>query len=55
MNADYADDQVLPANAPAQAELLLHNLEQIARGAGLYVNADKTESMYSNKRKPSPL
>ena len=31
------------ANAPAQAETLLHSLEQAASGIGLHVNAQKTE------------
>ena len=42
-NTDYADDLVLLANTPAQAESLLHSLEQTASGIGLYVNSDKTE------------
>ena len=32
---DYADDLVLPANTPAQAETLLHDLERAAAGMGL--------------------
>ena len=35
----------LLANTPAQAESLLHKLEQAPGGIGLYVNADKTEFM----------
>ena len=31
-NVDYTVDLALPANAPAQAESLLHSLEQTARG-----------------------
>ena len=31
-DADYADDTVLLANTPAQAEILLHSLEQVAAG-----------------------
>ena len=42
---DYADDIVLLANAPAQAESLLNSLERAAAGIGLHVNADKTEYM----------
>ena len=41
---------VLLAKAPAQAETLLHSLEQAAAGIGLYVNANKTEYMCFNKR-----
>ena len=42
-DADYADDIMLLANTPAQAETLLHSLERAAGGIGLYLNADKTE------------
>ena len=42
-NADNADDIALLANTPAQAETLLHNLERVATGIGLHVNADKIE------------
>ena len=49
-DADYADDIVLLANLPAQAEPLLHNLERAASGIGLHVNADKTEYMCFNQR-----
>ena len=41
---------VLLANAPAQAETLLHSLEWAAAGIGLHVNAHKTEYMYFNQR-----
>ena len=47
---DYAYDIVLLANIPAQAESLLHSLEQAAAGIGLHVNADKMEYMYFNQR-----
>ena len=47
-DADFADDKALQANAPAQAEILLHSLERAAAGIGLYVNADKTEYMCFN-------
>ena len=43
MNADYADDIVLLANALNQAESLQHSLEQAASGIGLHVNTDKME------------
>ena len=48
-NADYADDIVLLANVPAQAETLLHSLERAAAGIGLHVNAHKTEYMCFNQ------
>ena len=44
-NVDYTDDQVFLTNTPAQAESLLHSLEQAARVIGLYLNANKTEFM----------
>ena len=50
MNTDYADDTVLLANIPAQAETLLHCLERAAAGKGLHVNAHKTEYMCFNQR-----
>ena len=34
-DADYADNLAHLANTPAQAESLLHNLEQLATGIGL--------------------
>ena len=36
-------------NAPAQAETLLHSLEQAAAGIGLHVNAHKNEYMCFNQ------
>ena len=48
-DADYADDIVLLANAPAQAETLLHSLERAAAGISLHVNAHKTEYMCFNQ------
>ena len=50
MDADYADDIVLLANTPAQAESLLHSVERAAGGIGLHVNEDKTEYMCFNQR-----
>ena len=47
-NADYADDIAILANAPAQAEALLHSLERATAGIGLHVNAHKTEYMCFN-------
>ena len=48
-SADYVDGIVLLANAPAQAESLLHNLERATAGIDLHVNAHKTEYMYFNQ------
>ena len=50
MDANYADDIALLANALAQAETLLHSLEQAAAGIGLHINAHKTEYMCFNQR-----
>ena len=50
MDADNADDIALLAYIPAQAESLLLSLERAAGGIGFYVNADKTEFMYFNKK-----
>ena len=47
--AYYADVIVLLANAPAQAESLLHCLEGAAARIGLHINAHKTEYMYFNQ------
>ena len=43
MDADYAEDMALLANAPAQAETLQHSLERAVAGISLHVNADKIE------------
>ena len=48
-DSDYADDIAILANAPAQAETLLHSLERAAAGIGLYVNAHKTKYMCYNQ------
>ena len=48
-DAIYADDIAILANAPAQAETLLHSLEWVAGGIGLHVNAHKTEYMSLNQ------
>ena len=42
---DCVSDLALVTNTPAQAESLLHSLEQAARCIGLSVNPDKTELM----------
>ena len=49
IDANYADDIALLANAPAQAKTLLHNLERAAAGIDLHVNAHKTEYMCFNQ------
>ena len=49
-DADYADDIVLLANTPSQAESPLHSLEQVAAGIGIHINADETEFMSFNQR-----
>ena len=48
-DADYADDIAILANAPAQAETLLHSLERAATGIGLHFNAHKMEYMCFNQ------
>ena len=48
-DTDYADDIVILANTPDQAETRLHSLERAAAGIGLYVNAHKTEYMCYNQ------
>ena len=40
-DVNYTDEIALLANTPAQAESLLHSLEQAAGGIGLHDNADK--------------
>ena len=45
-----ADDIALLANTSAQAETLLHSLEQAAAGIAFYVNAHKTERVCFNQR-----
>ena len=42
-------DIAILANAPAQAETLLHSLKRAATGIGLHVNAHKTEYMCFNQ------
>ena len=48
-DSDYADDIAILANAPTQAETLLHRLERAAAGIGLHVSAHKTEYMCFNQ------
>ena len=53
-DANYADDLTLFANAPTQAESLLHCLEQAATGnIGIYVNAIKQCLFILKKKEPS--
>ena len=49
-DADYANDIVLLANTPNQAETQLHSLDRAAAGIGLHVNAHKTEFMCFNQK-----
>ena len=42
-DADYTNDLVLLTNTPAQAESLLHSLEQAVGGIRLHMNANKTD------------
>ena len=48
-DTEYADDIVILANTPTQAETLLHSLEWSAAGIDLHVNAHKTEYMCFNQ------
>ena len=48
-DANYTDDIAIRANAPAQAEILLHNGERAATGISFHVNAHKTEYMCFNQ------
>ena len=48
-NSDCSDDIAILANAPAQAETLLHSLERATTGIGLHVNSHKTEYMCFNQ------
>ena len=48
-DTDYADDIALLANAPTQAETLIHSQERDAAGIGFHVNAHKTEYMCFNQ------
>ena len=48
-DTDYADDIELLANAPSQAETLLHSLKWAATGIDLHFNTYKTEYMFFNQ------
>ena len=43
INANYADDIVVLANTPTQAESLLHSLKQAAGDINFHVNANKSQ------------
>ena len=45
---DFADDLAIPSNTVADAQSLLHALEEAATHVGLYCNATKTEYTSSN-------
>ena len=49
-DTNYAFDIALLANAPTQAESLLHSLKRESGGIDLYFNADKTEYKCFNQR-----
>ena len=51
MDADFANDQALLTNSPAQAESLLHSLEQAVVDINLYVNENKTEYMFFKQKR----
>ena len=53
-SVNYTDDLVLHANTPAQAECLLHRLEQAARDIGL-CEIDKMEFICTWSSKPLKL
>ena len=48
-SSSVVDDITILANAPNQAETLLHSLERANAGIGLHVNAHKTEYMCYNQ------
>ena len=45
-DTDYTDGLPLFINTSAQANSLLHSLEQAAGGIGLYMNANKTVHVF---------
>ena len=49
-DADYTDDLVLFASAPAQAESLLHYFELTVGGTGLCMNSNKTEYIHFKQK-----
>ena len=54
-DADYTDDQALLTNTPAQAESLLHSLEQAAGGISLHMNTNKTVHIATFKWQASKI
>ena len=48
-DADYADDLALLTDYLKDAETTLHNVEQLAKVIGLYVNATKTKYIATNQ------
>ena len=50
-DVDYEDNLAILANTRTQDEALLHNLEQVAGGIGLDVNADKTSTFVLIKKR----
>ena len=52
-DSEYGNYLALLANAPAQAESLLHSQEQAAGSIGLCVNENKTESICMKKKESS--
>ena len=42
-DADYSENLALLTNAPAEAESLVHSLEQVVENISFYVNTNKTE------------
>ena len=48
-DADYSDNTALLANAPAQAEIILHRIKRATAGISLHINAHKTVYMCFNR------
>ena len=48
-NGDHTNDLALLANTPARAHSMLHSLEHVARGIGLYMISDKAKIMCFNQ------
>ena len=53
MDTDIAGDLTLIGNTPAKT--MLYSLEHAAGGIGFYMNSNRAELMYLNKKEPSPL
>ena len=54
-NTDYSGDIALLANSPAQAESLLHTLEQATGGISLGINSNQTEFLSFKQKKTFPF